>query len=74
MAIPLSCMMDAILSREIPSLNLTNTSCGTNRGVGDVKVGSKAWVEVAFRFSVSQDVRNQTADTHSMVVTNCVIR
>jgi len=74
MAILLSFRMDVILSGEIPSLNLTNTSCGTKRGVGDVAAGSKACVEVAFRFGALQDVKDQTADTHAMIVKNRVIR
>jgi hypothetical protein len=62
--------MDAILHCEIPSLNLINTSFEVNRGAGDFIECSKACVAVAFRFIALQDVENQTAGIHIMIVTS----
>lgn len=63
-SIRLSFRIDSILSREIPFLNLTNSSYGMNRGVWDFPGRSKVDVGVAFRVFASQDVENHKTDAH----------
>ncbi len=45
-----------------------------NRDAGDFTDRSKVCAVVAFWFLASQDVENQIAGTHIMIVTSCVIR
>jgi hypothetical protein len=63
--------MNSIRSREIPLLNLTNSSYGTNRGVRDFPGRSKVDIEVGFWFLASQDAENHRIDAH-MVAAHAV--
>jgi len=66
-SIRLSFRMNSILSREIPFLNLTNSSYGMNRGEWDFPGCSKVDVGVAVWFLASQDAENHRTDAHIMI-------